>query len=185
MPGLQPSKDIDAAGTFDGLSCLGKNVIRERISGHGCAVRDIQSSIPVAAEFLQCGDADVLRRNTDPDVPVADHVLPGKEPHVLGVKVVCDVEPFDQDGSVESLRIGRPADHNTRLIWMVAVDDGSGSLRRCVVAARRALDEELFFNVAVNGQIVIRRKERVVVCRRTGNSGGCDRAGDDGTRDLA
>src|SRR5678815_3828300 len=116
MPGLQPSEDIDSAGTLDGLACLRKNVVRERVAHHGCAVRDIQSSVTIAAELLQCGDTDVLRRNTDPDVAVADHVLPSEEPHILRIKVIGDVEPLDQNRSIESLRIGRPAHHNSSLV---------------------------------------------------------------------
>src|SRR3954468_18855536 len=134
MPRLQSAEDVDAAWAFDGLACLRKNVVGEPIAGHGAPVRHIEGSIAVTAEFLERGDADILRRNTDPDVAVADHVLPCKEPHVLGIEVICDVEPLDEHGSIESLRIGRPPYHNARLIRMVSVDDGSGSLRRRVVA---------------------------------------------------
>ncbi len=53
-------------------------------------------------------------------------MLPGEEPDVLGVEAVGDVDPFDQHGAVEFVRLRRPPHDDASTDAVAARDDAAG-----------------------------------------------------------
>ena len=178
VPRSKATEHIDALGISNRLSGLRDDVIRQRVVVDRPAVVHIDRAVPCRTELLQCRDADLLRRNTHPDVAGAQHVLPRKEPGILRVETICDVVPLHEHRAVEPFRVCGPPDDDAGLVRMIAVDDASGSLRRRVVAIRRTLNEELLLDVAMHRQIVVRRKETIVVHLAARNAGSGNGAGD-------
>jgi hypothetical protein len=137
---------------------------------------NVHGAVAIVAELLQCGNSGVLRRHAHPDVTSAEHVFPGEEPHVLCVEIVGDIVPFHQNRSVEPFGICRPSYDNSSFIRMIAVNDTSRCLCRSVVSAGDAIDKKFLLDVTVSRQVVVCRKEGVVVCRAAGETRRCNRS---------
>ena len=92
---------------------LGEDVVGEAIS------RVVQARIPrrvlgfqrhVETEARTALDTDPLRRDRDVGIAFADHLAVRHEPKCGGIDAAGDVEPLDEQGSVERGRIARPQD---------------------------------------------------------------------------
>src|SRR6266851_5658041 len=76
---LQPAERIDAGRVPHRLARLREDVIRERVAGDGAAGGRIKTGIARRVERLERVDADLLRRDADPGIAVAEDVLPVEE----------------------------------------------------------------------------------------------------------
>ena len=82
----------------------------------------------------------------------------------LGIESAGDIEPLDDHGAIEEMRIGRCADQNARFVWRVR---SGRSIPDAIVAKRAGVDEalsvtgdeKLLLRVTEAGQIDRRRQE--------------------------
>src|SRR4051794_20943994 len=120
---MQRTERRDLAGLPDSLDRLRVDVVGVLVA------RMDQRAVPGRVPGLESVDADQLRGHPDVSEAAADdlpaHVGPG------GVDVVPggDVEPLDDDGAVETLRVDGTPDDESGLVWQLA-RRGRRGLRR-------------------------------------------------------
>src|SRR5437762_5306260 len=113
-------------------------------------------------------NAVALNADTDVSPTRANEVIERAIPLNVELKIVRDVLPFDNDLAVELRGRCRTADDEAHLVRIAAADHCASRKRRCRVAIRHALHEELFFDVASIVWQQVRREERITVRRITG-----------------
>ena len=119
---------------------------------------DVQGAVAGRAPAAQLVDADALRRDADPGVPLA-HVPSVPE----GVEVVAGghVLPLDEHRAVEVVRLDRPTDDHARPVGHVGGELGP----RGRVGVGHPREVELLLHVAVPREVLPRREERVRLAR--------------------
>ncbi len=170
----QRPERVRAARAPQRLAGLREDVVGQRVVGDRPAVGQVERAVATGVPRPQPGrrvHAGALRRHAHPGVARAHEVLVRLQPVDFLVVLVRDVEPLDDHRAVEVALSGRPAHDHPRPERVPGARDGRrvGAVRG--VARRLARDEELTLHVAVEGEVVVGREERVVV-RRIARMGG-------------
>src|SRR4029077_10686572 len=110
---LEIAERVQARGMPDRLGRLREHVVREAVPGMAERpvarwVHRLERQTDDEDEPTPTLDADELGRYPDPGEAVADELRVSQRPVGCGVQAAAHVEPLDDYGAVELLRVHRP-----------------------------------------------------------------------------